>query len=38
MAYLLPRDDVAFKAYVDQWLHLAKAGGDYQAVVDRWLK
>ena len=38
MAYLLPRDDVAFKAYVDQWLHLSKAGGDYQRVVDRWLK
>lgn len=38
MAYLLPRDDVAFKAYVDQWLHLAKAGGEYQRVVDRWLK
>lgn len=38
MAYLLPRDDVAFKAYIDQWLHLAKAGGDYQRVVDRWLK
>jgi cyclohexadienyl dehydratase len=38
MAYLLPRDDVAFKAYVDQWLHLSKAGGEYQRVVDRWLK
>jgi cyclohexadienyl dehydratase len=38
MAYLLPRDDVAFKSYVDQWLHLSKAGGDYQQVVDRWLK
>jgi cyclohexadienyl dehydratase len=38
MAWLLPRDDVAFKAWVDQWLHLAKAGGDYQKVVDRWLK
>ena len=38
MAYLVPRDDVAFKAYVDQWLHLSKAGGDYQRVVDRWLK
>jgi cyclohexadienyl dehydratase len=38
MAYLLPRDDVAFKAYVDQWLHLSKAGGEYQRVTDRWLK
>jgi cyclohexadienyl dehydratase len=38
MAYLLPRDDIAFKAYVDQWLHLSKAGGEYQRVVDNWLK
>ena len=37
-AYLLPRDDVAFKAFVDQWLHLAKATGEYDAVTDRWLK
>ncbi len=37
-AYLLPRDDVAFKAYVDQWLHLAKATGEYDTVTDRWLK
>jgi cyclohexadienyl dehydratase len=38
MAYMLPRGDVSFKAYVDQWLHLAKATGEYQRVVDRWLK
>lgn len=38
MAYLLPRGDVPFKAYVDQWLHLAKAGGDYQRVESQWLK
>ena len=37
-AYLLPRDDVAFKAFVDQWLHLAKATGEYDGVMDRWLK
>jgi cyclohexadienyl dehydratase len=37
-AYLLPRDDPAFKAYVDQWLHLAKATGEFDANVDRWLK
>ena len=30
--------DVAFKAYVDQWLHLARAGGEFQRVMDRWLK
>ena len=38
MAWLLPRDDVAFKAYVDQWLHLSTAGGEFQRVMDRWLK
>jgi cyclohexadienyl dehydratase len=36
-AYLLPRDDVSWKAYVDQWLHLAKATGTYQKVVGEWL-
>jgi cyclohexadienyl dehydratase len=38
MAYLLPRGDVVFKSWVDQWLHLAKASGDYDRVVDGWLK
>jgi cyclohexadienyl dehydratase len=38
MAWLLPRDDVAFKAFVDQWLHLSLAGGDFQRVMDHWLK
>jgi len=38
MGWMLPRDDVAFKAYVDQWLHLAQAGGEFQRVMDRWLK
>lgn len=37
-AYLLPLGDNVFKAYVDEWLHLAKATGQYQAVVDKWLK
>lgn len=37
-AFLLPRDDVAFKAFVDQWLHLAKATGEFDATMDRWLK
>lgn len=36
-AYLLPRDDVAWKAYVDQWLHLTKATGAYKKVVGEWL-
>ena len=38
MAYLLPRGDVVLKAWVDQWMHLAKASGDYDRIVDPWLK
>ena len=38
MAYLLPRGDVVFKARVDQWLHLAKASGDYDRTTSAWLK
>lgn len=37
-AYLLPRGDDVFKQYVDQWLNLAQKTGEYQAIVDRWLK
>ncbi len=37
-AFLLPRGDVPFKAFVDQWLHLAKATGEFDATMDRWLK
>ena len=37
MAYLLPRGDVVTKEYVDQWLHLIKANGEYQRIVGRWL-
>jgi cyclohexadienyl dehydratase len=37
MAFLLPRGDVATKEYVDQWLHLIKANGEYQGIVGRWL-
>lgn len=36
-AYLLPRDDVTWKGYVDQWLHLSKSTGTYQTVVGHWL-
>ena len=36
-AFLLPRDDVAWKSYVDQWLHLSQATGAYDAVVSQWL-
>jgi cyclohexadienyl dehydratase len=38
MAWLLPRGDAAFKAWVDQWLHLAKHTGEYDRVVATWLK
>jgi cyclohexadienyl dehydratase len=37
-AYLVPRGDVTFQQYVDQWLHLARSTGEFQAVVDKWLK
>jgi cyclohexadienyl dehydratase len=37
-AYLLPRDDLAFKAFVDQWLHLARANGTLAAISNNWLK
>src|SRR5215467_8303678 len=38
MAWLLPRGDAAFKAWMDQWFHLAKAGGEYDRIVAKWLK
>ncbi|MDR5752083.1 MULTISPECIES: transporter substrate-binding domain-containing protein [unclassified Caballeronia] len=37
-AYLVPRGDVPFQQYVDQWLHLARSTGEFQSVVDKWLK
>jgi len=37
MGYMLPRGDVITKAYVDQWLHLINANGDYQRIASRWL-
>ncbi|VEA70430.1 Cyclohexadienyl dehydratase precursor [Serratia rubidaea] len=36
-AYMLPRDDLSWKLYVDQWLHLTKASGEYQQIIDKWL-
>ncbi|VVP88097.1 Cyclohexadienyl dehydratase [Pseudomonas fluorescens] len=36
-AYLLPRDDMTWKLYVDQWLHLAKVTGNYQKVLGQWI-
>ncbi|GAB4056835.1 transporter substrate-binding domain-containing protein [Uliginosibacterium sediminicola] len=38
MAWLLPRGDTVFKAWVDQWLHLSKATGDYDRTLARWLR
>jgi cyclohexadienyl dehydratase len=38
MGYLLPRGDVVFKAWVDQWLHLAKASGEYDRSLAAWIK
>lgn len=38
MAWLLPRGDVAFKAWIDQWLHLARSTGEYDRVAARWLR
>ena len=38
MAWLLPRGDTAFKGWMDQWFHLAKAGGDYDRITGKWLR
>jgi cyclohexadienyl dehydratase len=38
MAWLLPRGDVAFKAWIDQWLHLARSTGEYDRVAAHWLR
>lgn len=37
-AFLLPRDDEPFRAYVDQWLHLSMATGEFARIRDVWLK
>ena len=38
MAWLLPRGDPALKAWMDQWFHLAKAGGEYDRLTGKWLR
>jgi cyclohexadienyl dehydratase len=38
MGFLLPRGDVDFKAYVDQWLHLAKATGEFDRIFQSNMK
>lgn len=37
-AYMVPRGDVVFQQYVDQWLHLARETGELRAISDKWLK
>jgi cyclohexadienyl dehydratase len=37
-AWMVPRGDVVFQQYVDQWLHLARESGEYQSISDKWLK
>jgi Bacterial extracellular solute-binding proteins, family 3 len=37
-AYMLPRDDLAFKAWIDNWMHMQKMNGTYDAVFKKWLK
>ncbi|WP_420714343.1 hypothetical protein [Acinetobacter sp. MD2] len=36
-AYVLPIGDIIWKNYVDQWLHLAKATGEYDAIAKDWI-
>lgn len=36
-AFMLPRGDVAFKAYVDGWMGQLRHSGQYQRIVNRWL-
>ncbi|UVC14631.1 transporter substrate-binding domain-containing protein [Mesorhizobium onobrychidis] len=38
MGYMLPEGAVVFKAYVDQWLHLAKATGEFDRIYDSHVK
>ena len=38
MGYLLPKGDVVFKAFVDQWLHLAKATGEFGRIYDQFVR
>ncbi|HGJ5857556.1 transporter substrate-binding domain-containing protein [Arsenophonus nasoniae] len=36
-AYMLPRDDMSWKLYVDQWIHLNKKTGVYRNIVSEWI-
>lgn len=37
MAYMLPSGDEVFRSFVNQWLHLSQADGDYARVSAKWL-
>jgi cyclohexadienyl dehydratase len=37
MGYLLPSGDTRFKFFVDQWLHLSKASGEYAKLANKWV-
>lgn len=37
-AFMLPRGDVPFREFVDTWMHQLKATGDYELIVNHWLK
>jgi len=34
---MLPQNDIGWKLYVDQWLHLSVATGEYAKIVTLWL-
>ncbi|SLM64453.1 MULTISPECIES: transporter substrate-binding domain-containing protein [Dickeya] len=36
-AYMLPRDDMSWKLYVDQWLHLSKSTDEYRKIISDWI-
>lgn len=36
-AYMLPREDISWKLYVDQWLKLTQKNGEYDRYVGVWL-
>lgn len=38
MGYMLPRGDATFKAFVDQWLHLAKATGEFAGIYGQFVR
>jgi len=38
MGYLLPKGDIVFKDFVDQWLHLANASGEFGRIYDQFVK